>query len=218
MCQLRCLILFLPSLAAGPGDRSASWPLCRSPVSPCEFDLYQVFRRGRDWGGNSCFLQRTTSFSHVRGDAFQIFCVSIDVVCYALVSSGLLLLRVLSAASLNAPVVLTAKNPLKNLRVGAGSASRPPNPQQKASPGSAPVPGRRETTNYTLCLIRKKTEPPHSEEVTPRLAHVRAGRAAHAVQRDLQRQRREEPVWKSNFGRPTPSTRYFLRSCVCSMA
>ena len=24
-------------------------------------------------------------------------------------------------------------------------------------------------------------------------------------------------VWKSNFGRPTPSTRYFLRSCVCSM-
>ena len=24
------------------------------------------------------------------------------------------------------------------------------------------------------------------------------------------------PVWKSNFGRPTPSTRYFLRSCVCS--
>ena len=25
-------------------------------------------------------------------------------------------------------------------------------------------------------------------------------------------------VWKSNFGCPTPSTRYFLRSCVCSMA
>ena len=27
-----------------------------------------------------------------------------------------------------------------------------------------------------------------------------------------------QPVWKSNFGRPTPSTRCFLRSCVCSMA
>jgi hypothetical protein len=26
------------------------------------------------------------------------------------------------------------------------------------------------------------------------------------------------PVWKSNFGRPTPSTRCCLRSCVCSMA
>ena len=26
------------------------------------------------------------------------------------------------------------------------------------------------------------------------------------------------PMWKSNFGRPTPSTRYFLRGCVCSMA
>ena len=25
-------------------------------------------------------------------------------------------------------------------------------------------------------------------------------------------------VWKSNFGRPTPSTRCYLRSCVCSMA
>ena len=25
-------------------------------------------------------------------------------------------------------------------------------------------------------------------------------------------------VWKSNFGRPTPSTRCCLRSCVCSMA
>ena len=27
-----------------------------------------------------------------------------------------------------------------------------------------------------------------------------------------------EPVWKSNFGRPTPSTRRCLRSCVRSMA
>ena len=26
------------------------------------------------------------------------------------------------------------------------------------------------------------------------------------------------PVWKSNFGRPTPSTRCFPRNCVCSMA
>ena len=26
------------------------------------------------------------------------------------------------------------------------------------------------------------------------------------------------PVWKSNFGRPTPSTRCCLRSCVCSTA
>ena len=26
------------------------------------------------------------------------------------------------------------------------------------------------------------------------------------------------PVWKSNFGRPTPSTRYFLRGCVCSLS
>jgi GTPase SAR1 family protein len=26
------------------------------------------------------------------------------------------------------------------------------------------------------------------------------------------------PVWKSNFGRPTPSTRCCLRSCICSMA
>ena len=26
------------------------------------------------------------------------------------------------------------------------------------------------------------------------------------------------PAWKSNFGRPTPSTRRCLRSCVCSMA
>ena len=27
-----------------------------------------------------------------------------------------------------------------------------------------------------------------------------------------------QPVWKSNFGRPTPSARCFLRSCVCTMA
>jgi hypothetical protein len=27
-----------------------------------------------------------------------------------------------------------------------------------------------------------------------------------------------EAVWKSNFGRLTPSTRRFLRSCVCAMA
>ena len=27
-----------------------------------------------------------------------------------------------------------------------------------------------------------------------------------------------QPVWKSNLGRPTPSTRCFLRSCVCTMA
>ena len=40
---------------------------------------------------------------------------------------------------------------------------------------------------HTL-LIRKKNEPPLSEEVTPRLAHVCAGRAAHAVQRYLQSQ------------------------------
>ena len=60
-------VLFSPVLLAARASR-------RSPVSPSEFDLYQVFRRGRDWGGDSCFLQRTTSFSHVRGDAFQIFC------------------------------------------------------------------------------------------------------------------------------------------------
>ena len=26
------------------------------------------------------------------------------------------------------------------------------------------------------------------------------------------------PVWKSNFGCPSPSTRCFLRNCVCAMA
>ena len=26
------------------------------------------------------------------------------------------------------------------------------------------------------------------------------------------------PVWKSNFGRPTPSTRRRPRNCICSMA
>ena len=59
-------VLFSPVLLAARASR-------RSPVSPSEFDLYQVFRRGRDWGGDSCFLQRSTSFSHELGDAFQIF-------------------------------------------------------------------------------------------------------------------------------------------------
>ena len=27
-----------------------------------------------------------------------------------------------------------------------------------------------------------------------------------------------DPVWKSNFGRPTPSTRRRPRNCICSMA
>ena len=73
MCQLRCLILVLPSLAAGPGNRSACWLLCRSPVSPCEFDLYQ-YLDGGGIGEGFLFLAALHQFSQERGDAFQIFC------------------------------------------------------------------------------------------------------------------------------------------------
>ena len=125
-------------------------------------------------------------------------------------------LRYLRAALRERECGSACRNALQNPRAGPGSARTPPNPSsRRIRPGPARSRKARETTTHFV--NSKENEPPLSEEVTPRLVHVRAGRAAHAVQRYLQSQRREEPVWKSNFGRPTPSTRYFLRSCVCSM-
>ena len=43
------------------------------------------------------------------------------------------------------------RNRASNPRVGSGSASKLPTHSRRPRPGSAPVPGRRETTNYTLC-------------------------------------------------------------------
>ena len=127
---------------------------------------------GGGGGRESCFLQRSTSFSHERGDAFQIFCcvvllglifishavvlpaVAVDrvamltavrtatvigTVSIGVARSGTLgklwscaLLRVLSAGWERARGS-DCRNRASNPRVGSGSASRPPNPQQKAS-------------------------------------------------------------------------------------
>ena len=44
--------------------------------------------------------------------------------------------------------------------------------------------------------------------------HAHSPHSPHSLRRASMR----DPVWKLNFGRPTPSTRCFLRSCLCSMA
>ena len=49
-------------------------------------------------------------------------------------------------------------------------------------------------------------------------AHGRDGVAAVAPFTDRGPAHRRAPAWRSNFGRPTPSTRRAFRSCVCAMA
>ena len=88
-------------------------PTARVPCVASRVDLYtEVFTRGGgDWGRDSCGGQRSTSFSHELGDAFQIFCcfwltlliVRVDAVAFPLVADAG---RMVSAVRAEAPTVV----------------------------------------------------------------------------------------------------------------
>ena len=90
MCQLRCLILFLPSLVRRP-DRYAEQPTRRtryyrrsSPVSPCEFDLYEVITRGKGAGGGILVLAALDQFFSTSGEMLSRSSAAVARRLYAL--------------------------------------------------------------------------------------------------------------------------------------
>ena len=112
------------------------------------------------------------------------------------------------------------------------SVSAPPQPsyhaqlaQARAAPQSSyypqqvqgspePLPG--DDTNPTKLFVGGLSMVTCKEDLQEYFGRFSAVHDAVIQKHRMTKQSRA--VWKSNFGRPTPSTRCWLRSCVCSMA